>query len=117
MDEPAHAQLMKDKAPIIVLVIVAVGLLIALLVVNNKRAEENEKADSSIQTLSKTVNSIQGKLTDQESVNRTLETNLAQTTADYSNKLASRDAQIASTQADLAKTQSDAKAAADASAA
>jgi chromosome segregation ATPase len=56
-------------------------------------------------------------LTEQQSVNRTLETNLATTTADYSNKLISRDAQLAATQSDLAKIQADAKAQADAAAA
>ena len=53
----------------------------------------------------------------QQTVNRTLETNLATTTTEYSNKLVSRDAQLATTQADLTKAEADAKAQAAAAAA
>jgi chromosome segregation ATPase len=101
---------MKDKAPIIVLVIVVIGLVVALIVVNGKAKEEKERADSSIQTLSNTVNSVQASLNEQQSVNRALETNLADTKAEYSNKLVVRETQLAGTQADLAKAEADAKA-------
>jgi chromosome segregation ATPase len=108
---------MKDKAPIIVLLIVAIGLGVALIVVNNKKQEEKLQADGNIQTLSNTVNSVQANLNEQQSVNRTLETNLATTKVEYSNKLAAKDAQLSSTQSDLAKAQADAKAQAEAAAA
>jgi chromosome segregation ATPase len=108
---------MKDKAPIIVLLIVAIGLCVALIAVHNKAAEEKEQADSSILTLSNNWISARASLDEQQSVNRALETNLESTTAEYSNKLASRDAQLARTQADLAKAQADAKAQAEAAAA
>jgi chromosome segregation ATPase len=105
---------MKDKAPIIVLLIVVIGLGVALVAVHYKASEEKEQADSSIKTLSNTVSSVQEKLDEQQTVNHTLETNLAATTTDYSNKLAARDAQLVGTQADLAKAQADAKAQAEA---
>ena len=41
---------MKDKAPIIVLIIVAIGLGVALIVVNNKANDEQAHAASSIVT-------------------------------------------------------------------
>ena len=109
--------IMKDKAPIIVLVIVALGLGVALLVVNNKAKEEKDQADSSIKTLSNNVNSVQASLNEQQSVNRALETNLATTKVEYSNKLAAKEAELSGTQADLAKTQAEAKAQAEAAAA
>src|ERR1700722_3195528 len=90
----AHSHFMKDKAPIIVLIIVAIGLGVALIVVNSKARDEKDQADSSIKTLSNTVNIVQANLNEQQSVNRTLETNLAFTTADFSNKLAAREAQL-----------------------
>jgi chromosome segregation ATPase len=107
---------MKDKAPIIVLIIVAIGLGVALIVVNNKATEEKEHATSSIQQLSNNLVNEQTKLDEQQAVNRTLETNLSSTKVDFSNKLAARDAQIATTQSDLAKAQADAKAQAEAAA-
>jgi chromosome segregation ATPase len=108
---------MKDKAPIIVLIIVIVGLGVALIAVHNKATEEKEQADSSIKTLSNNWTSVRASLDEQQAVNRALETNLATTTTEYSNKLAARDAQLAGTQADLAKTQAEAKAKAEADAA
>lgn len=113
----AFSYTMKDKAPIIVLIIVAIGLGVALIVVNNKKQEEKLQAEGSIHTLSNQVNSVQASLNEQQSVNHTLETNLAATTTEYSNKLAAREALLASTQADLAKTQAEAKAQAEAAAA
>jgi len=107
---------MKDKAPIIVLIIVAIGLAVALIAVNNKAKEEKDHADSSIKTLSNNWTSARVSLDEQQAVNRALETNLAATKAEYSNKLAARDAQLAGTQADLVKAQADAKAQAEAAA-
>ena len=116
-EKSAHFNIMKDKAPIIVLIIVAIGLGVALIVVNNKAKDEKEVAQSNLKTLSNNVIRVQSTLDDQQSVNRTLETNLATTTREYSNKLAARDAQLASTQAELTKSQADAKAQAEAAAA
>ena len=82
---------MKDKAPIIVLIIVAIGLGMALIVVNNKsEGRKDQSPRATIKTLSNDVNRVQNSLDEQISVNRTLETNLATTTAEYSNKLAAR---------------------------
>jgi chromosome segregation ATPase len=108
---------MKDKAPIIVLIIVAVGLGVALIVVNNKANDEKERASERIKTLSNTIDSKQTSLEEQQAVNRALETNLSTTTADYSNKLSASEAQLASTAANLTKVQAEAKAQADAAAA
>jgi chromosome segregation ATPase len=108
---------MKDKAPIIVLFIVIVGLGLALIVVNNKNTTEREIADSNIKTLSNNWTSVRASLDEQQSVNRALETNLTATTTEYSNKLAARDAQLAGIQADLAKAQAEAKTQAEAAAA
>lgn len=108
---------MKDKVPIIVLLIVAIGLGVALISVNNRAKQDREVAQGSLTTLSNQVTHVQNGLAEQQSVNRTLETNLATTTREYSNKLAAKDAQLASTQAELAKAQADAKAQAEAAAA
>lgn len=108
---------MKDKAPIIVLIIVAVGLGVALIVVNNKANDERETAASNINTLSNNWTSVRASLDEQQAVNRTLETNLAAAKTEFSNKLAARDAQLASLQGELAKSQANSKAQAEASAA
>ena len=101
---------MKDKAPIIVLIIVAIGLAVALIVVNNKAKEEKDQADSSIKTLSNNWTSARVSLDEQQAVNRALETNLAATKAEYSNILAAKDTQLTGAQADLAKAQAQAEA-------
>jgi chromosome segregation ATPase len=108
---------MKDKAPVIVLIIVAIGLGVALIVVNNKARDQAQQADDRIKTLSNTVVTVRTSLEEQQAVNRVLETNLFVTTTQYSNKLASSEAQLAGTAADLAKAQAEAKAQADAAAA
>jgi chromosome segregation ATPase len=108
---------MKDKAPIIVLIIVAIGLGVALIVVNNKANDEKQHAADSIQTLSNNWVEERTKFDEQQAVNRALETNLANTKTEFSNKLAARDAQLAGVQTDLAKAQADAKAQAEAAAA
>ncbi len=108
---------MKDKAPIIVLLIVAIGLCVALIVIHNKAEDEKALDEGNIKVLSNSVTSVQAKLDEQQAVNRSLETNLLTTTAEYSNKLAARDTQLANTQAELAKAQTEAKAQAEAAAA
>jgi chromosome segregation ATPase len=108
---------MKDKAPVIGLIIVVIGLGIALIVVSNKAKQERDQAEDNIKMLSNNWTSVRSSLDEQQAVNRTLETNLATTTTEYSNKLAERDAKITATLAELDKTKSDAKAQADAAAA
>jgi chromosome segregation ATPase len=105
---------MKDKAPFIVLIIVAAGLAVGLIVVNNKARQEKQELYDALSVQSNTVTAIKTRLTEQEAVNQTLETNLATTRADYSNKLTLSDANLRSTEATLEKVQAEAKAQADA---
>ena len=53
---------MKDKAPIIILIIVAIGLGVALIVVSNNPKEDKDQADSSIKTLSNNWTSSRASL-------------------------------------------------------
>lgn len=108
---------MKDKAPIIVLIIVAVGLAIGLIVVNNKASQEQKEAEDKIASLSNTVVTTKAALSDYRTVNQTLETNLAATRTEASNKLSLSEANLHSTEAELEKTRAEAKAQADADAA
>jgi chromosome segregation ATPase len=109
--------LVKDKAPIIVLIIVAVGLAVGLIVVNNKASQEKKEADDNIKVLSNTVVSTKVTLAEYQSVNQTLETNLAVTKAEASNKLALSEANLHSTEAELEKARAEAKAQTEADAA
>jgi septal ring factor EnvC (AmiA/AmiB activator) len=108
---------MKDKAPIIVLIIVAVGLGFALVVVNSKARREKEELSDALSVQSNTVISIKASLTEQQAVNQVLETNLTATRVDYSNKLALSDASLRTTEENLEKARTEAKAKADADAA
>jgi septal ring factor EnvC (AmiA/AmiB activator) len=108
---------MKDKAPIIVLILVAAGLGFALIVVNNKAHRENQELSDALSVQSNTVTSIKASLNEQQAVNQTLETNLAATRVDYSNKLAVSDATLRATVENLEKAKAEAKAKADADAA
>ena len=108
---------MKDKAPIIVLIIVAAGLGVGLIVVNNKARREKQELYDALTVQSNTVTAIRTSLTEQQAVNQVLETNLAATRADYSNKLSLSDASLRSTEENLEKTKAEAKAQADADAA
>ena len=105
---------MKDKAPIIVLIIVAAGLGFGLIVVNNKAHREKQELYDALSVQSNTVTTIKTSLTEQQAVNQVLETNLAATRADYSNKLALNDANLRSTEENLDKVKAEAKAQADA---
>lgn len=107
---------MKDKAPIIVLIIVAVGLAIGLIVVNNKASEQKREADNSIRSLSNIVVSTKATLAEYQSVNQTLETNLIMTKTEASNKLSLSEANLHSTEAELEKARAEAKAQAEADA-
>jgi septal ring factor EnvC (AmiA/AmiB activator) len=108
---------MKDKAPLIVLIIVAAGLGLALIVVNNKARREKQELYDSLTVQSNTVTAIKTSLTEQQAVNQVLETNLASTRAEYSNKLALSDASLRRVQENLDKVTTEAKAQADATAA
>jgi chromosome segregation ATPase len=108
---------MKDKAPILVLIIVAAGLGFALIVVNNKAHHENQELADALSVQSNTVTSVKARLGEQQAVNQVLETNLAATRADYSNKLAASEASLRATDEDLEKARMEAKAKADADAA
>ncbi len=105
---------MKDKAPIIVLIIVAAGLGIGLVVVNNKARREEQDLYDQLTVQSNTVTSIKASLTDQQAVNQALETNLAATRIDFSNKLALSESNLRATQDSLDKTTAEAKAKEDA---
>jgi chromosome segregation ATPase len=108
---------MKDKAPIIVLIIVAAGLGLGLIVVNNKASREKQGLYDALSVQSNTVTTIKSSLTELQAVNQVLETNLTTTRAEYSNKLALSDANLRSAQENLEKASAEAKAQADASAA
>jgi chromosome segregation ATPase len=107
---------MKDKAPIIVLIIVAAGLGLGLMVVNNKASREKQELYDALSVQSNTVTTIKSSLTEQQAVNQVLETNLAATRVEYSNKLALSDANLRSAQENLEKATAEAKAQAEASA-
>ena len=108
---------MKDKAPIIVLIIVAAGLGLGLIVVNNKARREKQELYDALSVQSNTVTTIKTSLTEQQAVNQVLETNLAATRAAYSNKLAVSEANLRGTLENLDKVTAEAKAQADAAAA
>jgi chromosome segregation ATPase len=101
---------MKDKAPIIVLIIVAAGLGFGLSVVNNKAHREKQELYDALSVQSNTVTTIKTSLTEQQAVNQVLETNLAATRADYSNKLTLSDANLRSAEENLEKVKTEAKA-------
>ena len=108
---------MKDKAAIIGVIIVALGLGVALIVVNTNAHKQQEVAQEQLGSLSNELVSVHGNLQEQQQVNLTLSSNLSATTSSYSNKLTETEASLRATQAGLDKAQTDAKAAADAAAA
>src|SRR5208282_1138508 len=99
--------LVKDKAPIIVLILVAVGLAVGLIVVNNNFNQQKKEADNNIQVLSNTVVSTKATLTEYQGVNQALETNLAATKIEASNKLALSEANLHSTEAELERARAE----------
>jgi len=107
---------MKDKGLILVLLIVAAGLGVALIVVNNRAAEERKESSASLTGLSNIVVSKEKTLAELQTVNQTLETNMAALRSDYSNKVALSDANLHSTEAALEKVKAEAKAEAKAQA-
>jgi hypothetical protein len=118
---PAHAGLpifgfatmfvsMKDKGPILVLLLVAVGLGIALIVVNKEAADQSREAADSLAVASNTVTSVKKQLAELQTVNQTLESNITAVRTDFSNKMTLADANLRTTEADLEKAVAEAKA-------
>lgn len=105
---------MKDKAPIIVLIIVAAGLGLGLIVVNNKARQEKQDLYDKLTIQSNNVTAIKTSLTEQQAVNQVLETNLAAMRVDYSNKLVLSDSNMRSAQENLDRVTAESKAQADA---
>jgi len=101
---------MKDKGPILVLLVVAVGLGIALIVVNKEAADQAKEAADSLAVASNTVTSVKRQLAELQTVNQTLESNMAAVRNDFSNKMALADANLRTTEADLQKAVAEAKA-------
>ena len=102
--------LMKDKGPILVLLLVAVGLGIALIVINKEASDQAKKASDEVATASNTVISVKKEVAELQVVNETLESNLTTTRNDFSNKIALADANLRTTEADLEKTMAEGKA-------
>lgn len=109
-DQTSILPSMKDKAPIVVLIIVAAGLGIGLVVVNNKAHREKQELYDALTVQSNTVTTIKTSLTEQQAVNQALETNLATLRVDYSNKLTLSDANLHSTEESLEKAKAEAAA-------
>jgi len=102
--------MMNNKGPILVLLLVAVGLGIALIVVNKQTGEKIKDANYNLTTFSNKVVSDSKRLAELETVNQMLETNLAATRLDFSNKLTLTDANLRAAEANLAKAIAEAKA-------
>jgi chromosome segregation ATPase len=107
---------MKDKGPVLLLLLVAVGLGIALIVVRKQAADQRRDAADSLAVASNTVTSVQKQKDELLVVNQTLETNLAATRMDFSNKIALADADLHTAEANLEKVLTESKAAAKAQA-
>jgi chromosome segregation ATPase len=107
----------KDQAPVIVLIIVAIGLGLSLLVVNNKALQQKQALYDALTVQSNTVTAVKASLADQEAVNKSLTTNLAGSRADFSNKLALSQASLLDARENLEKAKSEARAKADSDAA
>ncbi|MEO6034449.1 MAG: hypothetical protein ABIQ35_04260 [Verrucomicrobiota bacterium] len=104
---------MKGRVAVIILVIICVGLGIGLLVRHKQATQEISTAQSEISRLSNVWVHTKGQVDELNTVNMTLETNLAGRTHD----LESVSNNFISVSAALAKTQAEAKAAAEAAAA
>ncbi|HEV7926616.1 MAG TPA: hypothetical protein VGR14_14755 [Verrucomicrobiae bacterium] len=108
---------MNNKGIIFVLLLVSVGLGIALIVVDKEAADQRSEAAQDSATASNTIVSVKKQLDELQTVNQTLETNLAATRTEFSNKLTATEANLRATEANLEKTAAEAKAQADANAA
>jgi chromosome segregation ATPase len=101
---------MNNKGPVLVLLLVAVGLGIALVVVNKQAADRAKEDAYNLTVSSNNAVSYQKRLTESETVNQTLETNLGATRADFSNKLSVAESNLRSAEASLEKAVAEAKA-------
>jgi chromosome segregation ATPase len=101
---------MKDKGPILVLLLVAVGLGIALIVINKEASDQAKEAAASLATASNTVISVKTQMAELQVVNQTLESNIIAARSDFSNKMAVADASLRTAEADLQKTVAETKA-------
>jgi chromosome segregation ATPase len=99
-----------------VLLLVAVGLGIALIVVNREAADQTKEAADSLTVFSNTVVSDKKLVAELQTVNQTLDSNLVTARIDFSNKLALTDANLRATEANLEKATAEAKAEAKAQA-
>ncbi len=107
---------MNNKGLIFVLLLVSIGLGIALIVVDKEAADQKKDAIANSIAASNQIVSVKSQVQDLQSVNQTLETNLATTRIDFSNKLAASEANLRTTEANLAKTAAEAKAQTDSNA-
>lgn len=107
---------MNNKGPILVLLLVSVGLGIALIVVNRNAGEQAKDSANNLAVFSNTVVSDKKLLSELQTVNQTLETNLTASRVDFSNKLSATDANLRVTEANLEKVTAEAKAEAKAAA-
>ncbi|MDB6026162.1 MAG: hypothetical protein JWM68_2385 [Verrucomicrobiales bacterium] len=111
---------MKGKFLGIILLVVCVVLGISLYVTNDKAKEQRTVDAGKIVQLSNDLNHAQGNLSEQKTVNLTLEGTVAklkQEGAQISNKLSNTEATLVTTETNLKKTQEEAKAAAELAAA
>jgi chromosome segregation ATPase len=107
---------MKAKAALIILAVASLALGIALYMVAAKASKEKEIDEGRISVSSNNVVTLQHSLDQERNEKMQLQTNLAETRTDFSNKLAATEASLSTTAASLAKAQADAKAAAEAAA-
>jgi chromosome segregation ATPase len=108
--------LMKNKGLIFVLLLVSVGLGIALVIVKKDATEQQQEAEQKSVVASNQVVSVKKQLEESETVNQTLETNLASARLDFSNKLAVSDASLRTAEGNLEKAMAEAKTQADSNA-
>jgi len=111
---------MKGKFFAIILLVACVGLGVSLVFTNNRAKEQKARDNEHIGKLSNEVNTVRGDLSEQKTVNVTLEGTVAKLKAEgaqISNRLFATEATLVSTETNLKKTQEEAKAAADLAAA
>lgn len=107
---------MKSKSAIVLWILIVL-LGVAFLYRHNQAVKQQQTAEASILQLSNDVMRTSAKLSEQQKVNVTLETNLVVQTVEsqqYSNKVINLSNQMASLSGTLAKVEADAKAAAHA---
>lgn len=109
--------IMKAKVALIILIVIALGLGIGLTVVKQQAARERVEAGDRISVLSDNLEHARRDLEQERSDKMLLETNLADTRTEFSNKLTATEAALNTTAATLTKAQADSKASAEAAAA